>query len=246
MAIPDEVQNLIHRKLRFMRREEEREIQLSIQNNYSAMQEEVQSSIVSGAVGRAVITAPLEWFQDIAASAVCLSIQWPEKVWKTIVDLAESSGVLLHNSKEVNAIVDEYAWNIGAEPFTLGYVSPVALEELVIREVSRYGVNADDLFAALQKQLNHEFRLIQCKVLNSARTAREKVGIEIEAYLLSQASRNGNTPELAIIESPEERKERLQHWLEQEVRMRGKSGAINRTAEREGISRQRLSQILDR
>lgn len=47
-------------------------------------------------------------------------------------------------------------------------------------------------------------------------------------------------------ETPEERKQRLKAWFEQEVNSRGLRGAITRTAKREGITRQTLSTILKR
>lgn len=44
-------------------------------------------------------------------------------------------------------------------------------------------------------------------------------------------------------ESPEQRRQRLIEWVEEE-RARRPSGALNRVAEREGVSRQRVSQII--
>jgi hypothetical protein len=45
-------------------------------------------------------------------------------------------------------------------------------------------------------------------------------------------------------EAPADRKQRLKEWLKEEQSSRGERGAIVRTAKREGISRQRLGQIL--
>ena len=47
-------------------------------------------------------------------------------------------------------------------------------------------------------------------------------------------------------ESPAERKKRLKTWVQEECRVRGESGALKRTAKREGITRQTLSGILYR
>lgn len=45
-------------------------------------------------------------------------------------------------------------------------------------------------------------------------------------------------------ETPAERVQRLKIWLQSEIEDNGKSGAITRVAKREGISRQRVSEIL--
>ncbi len=47
-------------------------------------------------------------------------------------------------------------------------------------------------------------------------------------------------------ESPDKRRVRLLQWIEVETRLRGKHGAIKRVAEREDVTRQRISQIIDR
>ncbi len=47
-------------------------------------------------------------------------------------------------------------------------------------------------------------------------------------------------------ETPEDRRERLTNWYDEECKLRGKHGAYNRTATREGISRQTLQGILNR
>ena len=48
-------------------------------------------------------------------------------------------------------------------------------------------------------------------------------------------------------ESPTERKTRLHKWLkEEDLKLNGKRGSLKKTAEREGISRQALSEILNR
>ena len=62
--------------------------------------------------------------------------------------------------------------------------------------------------------------------------------IEAEDFLATIATPRGETPA--------QRKKRLQRWLQDEEKLKGKSGAQKRTADREGISRQTLSAILKR
>ncbi len=47
-------------------------------------------------------------------------------------------------------------------------------------------------------------------------------------------------------EAPDARRQRLQSWYDQELKLRGERGALTRTAQREKITRQTLSQILRR
>ena len=53
------------------------------------------------------------------------------------------------------------------------------------------------------------------------------------------------SPDKIIDETPAERKKRLEEWFDKES-LRGDRGALQRTAKREGISRQALREILDR
>lgn len=45
-------------------------------------------------------------------------------------------------------------------------------------------------------------------------------------------------------ESAKQRRDRIEQWIQAETKLRGERGAIKRVADREGISRQRISQIL--
>jgi len=47
-------------------------------------------------------------------------------------------------------------------------------------------------------------------------------------------------------ETPTQRRQRLKKWYQEEIRLRGRQGSLNRTAKREGITRQTLSIILKR
>ena len=45
-------------------------------------------------------------------------------------------------------------------------------------------------------------------------------------------------------ETPEERRERIYNWYQEEINERGERGALERVAKREGVKRQRISQII--
>jgi len=70
-----------------------------------------------------------------------------------------------------------------------------------------------------------------------------EVNTELENF---EGSKAKNLTHMREEESPAERKQRLDSWYQEECRLRGESGAIRRTAEREGIKRQTLSDILKR
>jgi hypothetical protein len=74
--------------------------------------------------------------------------------------------------------------------------------------------------------------------LREKKRAIDKIKNEIASI------RNGSAAGLK--ESPVERKQRLHAWFYEEKRLKGEYGALQRTAKREGISRQFLSEILKR
>jgi len=181
------VKKLIIRKLRHKKREQER-LWLSVTRKaYTKMNENILANISCGKVGRAFISVPLDAYREITGSAITVTKEWPGIVWEIIASLLDKAHVVPSDSQEVHAIIDEFAWAAGQNPFTIDYIDPERLSEIVNREARRYGVDISDIKDSFNRQLTLAATTAKCEMLNTARQAREGIGIAIEEFLLAQS-----------------------------------------------------------
>lgn len=102
---------------------------------------------------------------------------------------------------------------------------------------------AFESFAVELPKLEENLKELQ-KIQPENMAAREQKKNEIQSIELEiEAIRTGNK---SIQESPEQRRKRLVNWYQEEKELLGERGAKTRTAKREGISRQTLSDILNK
>jgi hypothetical protein len=95
-------------------------------------------------------------------------------------------------------------------------------------------------FAVVLPKLKKDLLELE-NILPESIAARKEKKSEIDSLKIQiDAISNGKDDH----EAPADRKQRLKEWLKEEQSSRGDRGAIVRTAKREGISRQRLGQIL--
>ncbi|MEX2165139.1 MAG: hypothetical protein WD823_13000 [Sulfuricaulis sp.] len=185
-VLPEEVQRLIMRKLQQRKREQEM-LQVSAnQTAYSKLHDEVVANIRLQRLGAAFTSVPLTAYREIVASATAITKDWPGIVWETTASILEKAQVLLRDSLVLNKIVDEFAWGIGQNPFTLSYIDPERFRGAVHREAGRYGVIQQDVMASFNSQLEFTAAAAQCLILNTASQAREVISIAIDEHLLAQ------------------------------------------------------------
>lgn len=113
-------------------------------------------------------------------------------------------------------------------------------------------VNRNQWFDLFQRMKEVKQQIDAWKAI-PATTAGELASKEVRLAELKEILSNMQTQVKSGIltenpkrESPQERKCRLEIWYQEERRLRGDRGAKSRTAKRERISRQALSQILNR
>jgi len=185
-TLPDEVRSLITRKLRYQRHEQEKLLASTNQAAYSKLHEEVLANIRIQNIGKAFTSVPLSMYKNIVASATAMTKEWPGIVWKTIASILSTAQVVPRDRLALNKIVDEFAWVIDQNPFTLSYIDPEQFMGVVRREAGRFGFIHQDDLASFNRQLELKAAAAQCGILNSARQAREGIGIAIDEYVLAQ------------------------------------------------------------
>lgn len=191
-TLPEELRNLITRKLHVRRREQLRLYAASNKFAYSELRREVMAEVSARRFGRALTSIPLATFGEIVDTATAITRSWPGIVWECITSLLNKAKVTSCNADELNAIVDGLAWAKEQQPFTYAYIAPDKFMDLFYREVSRYGVELGDSKKSLDSQLKLNSAAAACYILNTARWAREEISIAIEEYVMAQRTNNTN------------------------------------------------------
>lgn len=185
-VLPEEVHSLITRKLRYRQREQQKQWTSASQAAYSKLHEEMLANIHIGNYRNALTSVPLAIYKEIVANATAMTEEWPGIVWGVIESILSTAQVVSPDVSAINRIVDEFAWATGVDPFTLNYVDPERFEGIVRRGASRYGINRQDDLAFFNSQMGLAAAAAQSGILNTARQAREGVGIAIDLYVLAQ------------------------------------------------------------
>lgn len=185
-VLPEEVHSLITRKLRYRQREQQKQWASASQVAYLKLHEEMLANIRIRNYRNARTSAPLALYKEIVSNAMTMTEEWPGIVWGVIESILSTAQVVSPDVSAINRIVDEFAWATDVNPFTLNYVDPERFEGIVRREASRYGINRQDDVAFFNSQMGLAAAVAQCGILNTARQAREGVGIAIDLYVLAQ------------------------------------------------------------
>ncbi len=129
--------------------------------------------------------------------------EWPGKVWEITASLLEKAQFVVHDKQELNAIIDEFAWNMELKPFTLDYINSESFRKVVIRNAGGYGFTDESDFTSFNRVLNLDAAAAECGIINAARLAREEISIAIDEYVISkrvdsQRSTNLSTPSASL------------------------------------------------
>ncbi len=179
-----DVNQLILRKLRYMKREQEKRFISSKQAVYSKLNKEIRASISSQSLERATITVPGEAYRELISSITNLTKEWPIEIWKTIETILIKSQTSNFNRTTLNTIVDQHAWKLGQEPYIVKYLNPEGFKDTVIRELRRIGLIQEKDLEACHKNIDLVAALGTMGIRNTGRESRVKVGIDIDEFLI--------------------------------------------------------------
>lgn len=185
LTLPPEVLNLIGRKLRHVRQEQDKRWSGIMRAAWSRLRIEISENLQSGRTDAAIIATLVSVYEEIVTEATVVTKEWPKVVWETIVPILEDANQAPADEQAINEIIDVHAWPIGEKPFTLDLIDPVRFKDSVLREIRSYGLEAPRSF---NRAFSHAASLAQCSITNTARLARGDVDISIEEYLLRRQS----------------------------------------------------------
>lgn len=194
-GLPEHVRILITRKLNHAHREKGADLNRAINKIFKELDDHVQTILTSldksgdpnsikASWTRAFVHAALKLYRQIAETAVDATKKWPDTVWAMAKLVLDKSGVVLRDGDELNAIVDEFSWAIGREPFTARYVDAKRFKEAVHRIVERYGLHGEEYTVEFDRQLDLAASVSVANIMNAARSARSGVRNDIDEYVL--------------------------------------------------------------
>jgi hypothetical protein len=198
-ALPQEVRNLIVRKLEVRRREQ---LQLHLSANQfasSKMGKAIMIEITARRLGRALVSIPLATFGEITDTATAITRSWPGVVWECITSVLNKAKVTSCEADELNAMVDELAWAKEQQPFTYAFVASDQFMDRLDREVSRCCVQLGNFKPELSRQLNLKEAAAKCGILNTAKGAREEISVAIEEYVIALKANKASPVEASIV-----------------------------------------------
>lgn len=196
-SLPKSVQNLIARALKQARRQKNIDLGGIVSRTYDELNQNIQNILQAlGIAGSANVTkerlvgsfVPVaeKGYRELAKAMEEETKAWPLMVWQQVKAVLDETKVAATES-DLNAIVDEYSWAIGKDPFTMAYVEPERYKDIFYRLIDRYGVRgaASEVF---EYKLQLDAAAAKAGLMNWSRFARENAGIEIDKYVLSAAS----------------------------------------------------------
>lgn len=196
-VLPDNVRQLISRKVRLRRRVQKQEYADNVRLVHSKLKAEIEAVICTSKISRALTSLPLAAFEEIVAEATSVTKSWPGVVWSIITSIVDQVPLGSHESHELHALMDELAWGENQTPFTYAYVAADPFQERFYRLIGSYGVQRNDLRKGFERMLNLKAAAAGCGVLNQARWAREEVGVAIDEYVYMK-SRSTNEISLEV------------------------------------------------
>jgi hypothetical protein len=190
-AIPEDVKNLLYRKIRMLRHEHELRLQSELLAITAKRMEALKANIGSKGV-YGFIQPSIDSHKNIVRSVSAATKSWPGIVWETIQSILEKARITTFDSQELNAIVDEFAWATGEDPFTLKHVNTESYAAAVFRDVSRSCGIPDDAKSSFLSQLSIASGHVD--IVNNARWIRQKIKVAIDEYCLISAANHSTQP----------------------------------------------------
>lgn len=200
-SLPEEVRNLIVRKLEVRRREQLQLRAASHEFAHSKMRDEVAAEISKRRFGRALISIPLATFNEQIETATAITRSWPGIVWECVTSVLNKAKVTWCDADELHAIVDDLAWAEEQQPFTYTYIAPAQFMEMFYREISRYGILPGHFKTELSRQLKFTGAAAECGILNTARWARQEITIAIEEFTIVQKVNRVNPDDATTVDN---------------------------------------------
>ncbi|MEW6290681.1 MAG: hypothetical protein ACOY4W_00780 [Thermodesulfobacteriota bacterium] len=180
--MPEEVLDLINRKLGLLRKKQKRRWVDAQIVAYSRFDREISENLIAGIFG-ALNAVPESVYREIVSNANAITREWPGVVWKAIVSILEKVQGGPVDANELNDIVDEHVWRIGQLPFTFDYIDVDKFRASVRRMFARRGRRIPPSFDPTMSLDATKGRVL---ISTTARHEREAIGIVIDEYVIVQ------------------------------------------------------------
>ncbi len=181
-TLPDEVRDLIARKLSHLQREHQERL-LSKSHAIFEKWDEKAKTRLSAQGSSVYVWNSIHAYKEVTSSVANTVKNWGEAVWGALKPILDNVLPIHLSSIELNSIADK--WIDAQALFALNAIDAEQIKEMILRKTGRFGRIPDKTTTALKKRLDLEHTLAHVSITNTARQAHEKLSISIEEYLLT-------------------------------------------------------------
>lgn len=185
-ALPDEVENLIDRRLRLMRRQEEMRLSGVITAMDRAVVTHIRVGLDENKNRDAIALSTLAAYRDAAAKLLQVTEEWPDAVWKVIEPVLDCVSVAPGQGDVIAGLLYAHVWQPDDEPWMVRWLDAKRLAGLVQRVMGRYGLPATDVDSEFERQLPLESSKVRADFANRGRVALGEARAALDKYLLAR------------------------------------------------------------
>lgn len=121
-CLPAEVEDLIDRRLRLMRRQEEMQLNGVKTTMWRSVATHIRAGLDSSRSNTAIPLGTLAAYRDAAERLLRVTDDWPDAVWKTIEPILDYVSITPNHGDSIARLLYIHAWPAGDVPWTASWL----------------------------------------------------------------------------------------------------------------------------
>lgn len=195
--LPDEVERLIERKLRLMRRQAETRLGgIKVE-----MGQSMKTYIVDGLDARkskaTIHMSTLGAYRETVPKVSQITAEWPGAVWEAIEPILDRASIDQNHRGAIARILHSHAWRTDEMPWTARWADAQNFAGTVHRVMNRYGLAGDLSNSDFERQLSLESSKAQAEFANRGRIGLGEGEIALDEYLLAHRANESTRKDFA-------------------------------------------------
>lgn len=183
-SLRSDVEQLIERKLRHLRHEEENRLTSTRREAYSTLNLHVRDGLNARKSSDAIRVRMLAAYRTWAAQVIEVTEAWPAAVWDAIASILDQVSVDSREQEAIAGLLDAHIWRLDETPWTIAWVDADQFADVVNRVLGQYGFGVDLIAENFQARLSQEAACAHAGIANRGRAALAATHIRLEEYLL--------------------------------------------------------------
>ncbi|MES9942088.1 MAG: hypothetical protein ABW104_12165 [Candidatus Thiodiazotropha sp. 6PLUC2] len=188
--IPNEVRELIVRKLRHHQHIQEKKWVSRAHTAYAMMSVNASTTLPPEQFSRAFARAALEAYLELTSHAENMAGEWPETVWEVMRSTLEFSNIQLTNGNEIKEILADFTDVKSDYQSLVSHIDPERFKKIVDRQAGRIGIIEKGFISEIHSMIDLKSKEARCGLLNRSKLKQEEFNIFIDEYVLKHRASN--------------------------------------------------------